>query len=261
MKKPSDLKVFLDEMSDFYNGPDFIEKDPISIPHQFSKLQDIEIIGFWVAMLAWGQRVTIINNANRLIELMDGSPHEFILQHEEKDRARFADFKHRTFQYTDTLYFLEFLQWYYRGHHSLEDAFSRHLTENSDTVEPALRGFHELFFSLENAPQRTRKHIATPARNSSCKRLNMFLRWMVRQDDKGVDFGLWTQIRPRQLLMPLDVHVDRVARKYGLIDRKQTDWKTVLELTERLRTFEPEDPVKYDFALFGLGVLRADELK
>lgn len=261
MKTPSDLKVFLDEMSDHYNGPDFIEKDPISIPHQFSKLQDIEIIGFWVAMLAWGQRVTIINNANRLIELMDGAPHEFILQHEEKDRARFADFKHRTFQYTDTLYFLEFLQWYYRGHHSLEDAFSRHLTKHSGTVEPALRGFHELFFSLDNAPQRTRKHIATPARNSSCKRLNMFLRWMVRQDDKGVDFGLWTQIRPRQLLMPLDVHVDRVARKYGLIDRKQTDWKTVLELTERLRAFEPEDPVKYDFALFGLGVLRADELK
>lgn len=261
MSIPSDLKVFLDEMSDYYNGPDFIEKDPISIPRKFSQLQDIEIIGFWVAMLAWGQRVTIINNANRLIDLMDGAPHEFILQHEEKDRARFAGFKHRTFQYTDTLYFLEFLQWYYREYSSLEDAFSRHLTAQSDTVEPALRGFHELFFSLEHAPQRTRKHIATPARNSTCKRLNMFLRWMVRQDDKGVDFGLWKQIRPRQLLMPLDVHVDRVARKYGLIERKQTDWRTVLELTEKLRAFEPEDPVKYDFALFGLGVLRADEMK
>jgi uncharacterized protein (TIGR02757 family) len=258
---PADLKDFLDKMSDHYNGPDFIEKDPVSIPHQFTKLQDIEIIGFWVAMLAWGQRVTIINNARRLIDLMDGAPHDFILQHEEKDRARFSDFKHRTFQYTDTLYFLEFFQWYYRNHHSLESAFSRHLLPESETVEPALKGFHDLFFSLEHAPKRTRKHIATPARNSTCKRLNMFLRWMVRQDDHGVDFGLWQQIRPRQLLMPLDVHVDRVARKYGLIERKQTDWRTVLELTEKLRAFDPEDPVKYDFALFGLGVLRADEIK
>lgn len=261
MSKSFDLKVFLDEMADHYNGPDFIEKDPVSIPHQFTKLQDIEIIGFWVAMLAWGQRVTIINNARRLIDLMDGAPHDFIVQHEEKDRARFSDFKHRTFQYTDTLYFLEFFQWYYRKHDSLEAAFSRHLSTESETVEPALKGFHDLFFSLEHAPQRTRKHIATPARNSTCKRLNMFLRWMVRQDDRGVDFGLWKQIRPRQLLMPLDVHVDRVARKYGLIERKQTDWRTVLELTEKLRAFDAEDPVKYDFALFGLGVLRADEIK
>lgn len=261
MSKSFDLKVFLDEMADHYNGPDFIEKDPVSIPHQFTRLQDIEIIGFWVAMLAWGQRVTIINNARRLIDLMDGAPHDFILQHEEKDRARFSDFKHRTFQYTDTLYFLEFFQWYYRKHDSLEAAFSRHLSTESETVEPALKGFHDLFFSLEHAPQRTRKHIATPARNSTCKRLNMFLRWMVRQDDRGVDFGLWKQIRPRQLLMPLDVHVDRVARKYGLIERKQTDWRTVLELTEKLRAFDAEDPVKYDFALFGLGVLRADEIK
>lgn len=261
MSKSFDLKVFLDEMADHYNGPDFIEKDPVSIPHQFTRLQDIEIIGFWVAMLAWGQRVTIINNARRLIDLMDGAPHDFIVQHEEKDRARFSDFKHRTFQYTDTLYFLEFFQWYYRKHDSLEAAFSRHLSTESETVEPALKGFHDLFFSLEHAPQRTRKHIATPARNSTCKRLNMFLRWMVRQDDRGVDFGLWKQIRPRQLLMPLDVHVDRVARKYGLIERKQTDWRTVLELTEKLRAFDAEDPVKYDFALFGLGVLRADEIK
>lgn len=261
MSKSFDLKVFLDEMADHYNGPDFIEKDPVSMPHQFTRLQDIEIIGFWVAMLAWGQRVTIINNARRLIDLMDGAPHDFILQHEEKDRARFSDFKHRTFQYTDTLYFLEFFQWYYRKHDSLEAAFSRHLSTESETVEPALKGFHDLFFSLEHAPQRTRKHIATPARNSTCKRLNMFLRWMVRQDDRGVDFGLWKQIRPRQLLMPLDVHVDRVARKYGLIERKQRDWRTVLELTEKLRAFDAEDPVKYDFALFGLGVLRADEIK
>lgn len=261
MSVPSDLKAFLDSASDHYNGPGFIEKDPICIPRKFSRLQDIEIIGFWVAMLAWGQRVTIINNANRLIELMDGAPHDFILHHREADRARFADFKHRTFQFTDTLYFLEFLQWYYRREASLENAFARFLTPQSPNVEAALIGFHELFFSLEDSPRRTQKHIATPARNSTCKRLNMFLRWMVRRDNKGVDFGMWRKIHPRQLLMPLDVHVDRVARKYGLIERKQTDWRTVLELTTRLRDFDPEDPVKYDFALFGLGVLRADAIK
>lgn len=261
MKVTSDLKAFLNKMSDYYNGPEFIEKDPISIPHQFSRLQDIEIIGFWVAMLAWGQRVTIINNANRLIELMDGAPYEFILQHDEKDRVRFADFKHRTFQYTDTLYFLEFFQWYYRSRQSLENAFADYLSPDAPTVEPALKGFHELFFSLDHAPKRTRKHVATPVRNSTCKRLNMFLRWMVRRDNRGVDFGLWKNIKPSQLLMPLDVHVDRVARKYGLIERKQTDWKAVLELTTKLRAFDPDDPVKYDFALFGLGVLRADTIK
>lgn len=260
MRKSPDLQRYLDELVDHYNRPAFIAKDPISIPHQFDRLQDIEIIGFWVAMLAWGQRVTIINNANRLIELMEGKPYDFIRRHNEADRQRFADFKHRTFQYTDTLYFLEFLQWFYQRHESLEEAFAMHLKPGSETVEPALRGFHELFFSLEYAPQRTRKHIATPARKSTCKRLNMFLRWMVRQDDRGVDFGLWKKIRPDQLLMPLDVHVDRVARRLGLIERKQTDWRTVLELTDRLRRFDAKDPVKYDFALFGLGVLNADDL-
>ena len=212
-------------------------------------------MGFWVAMLAWGQRKTIINKANELIELMDGSPYEFISQHQEKDRQRFSNFKHRTFQYTDTLYFLEFLQRHYQQHTSLETAFSGTMNETEPTVEQALRGFHEYFFSLPNAPQRTRKHIATPARKSRCKRLNMFLRWMVRQDDRGVDFGLWKSIKSSQLLMPLDVHVERVARRFGLIERKQNDWLTVLELTARLREYDPEDPVKYDFALFGLGVL------
>jgi uncharacterized protein (TIGR02757 family) len=249
------LKAYLDAQVDRFNEPGFIEADPVSIPHQFSRLQDQEIMGFWVAVLAWGQRKTIINNALRLIELMDSTPYDFIVNHAEEDRARFADFKHRTFQYTDTLYFLEFLQWYYRRHDSLEDAFARFMTPEDTTIEPALRGFHELFFSLPDAPQRTRKHIATPARNSACKRLNMFLRWMVRQDDKGVDFGAWTRIRPAQLMMPLDVHVERVARRLGLITRPQRDWKTVIELTNNLRKLDPEDPVKYDFALFGEGVL------
>ena len=212
-------------------------------------------MGFWVSMLAWGQRKTIINKANELIALMDGAPHDFIVNHEEKDRARFASFKHRTFQYTDTLYFLHFFQHYYRQHTSLEQAFSKYISTQAEHIGPALIGFHHDFFALQDAPQRTRKHIATPARKSSCKRLNMFLRWMVRKDQKGVDFGLWETIYPRQLLMPLDVHVDRVARQFGLLQRKQRDWQAVLELTDSLRAFDSEDPVKYDFALFGMGVL------
>ena len=249
-----ELKALLDDAVERYNRPDFIANDPISVAHRFDKLQDVEIMGFWVSMLAWGQRKTIINNANRLIEWMDGAPHDFIIHHQEKDRARFADFKHRTFQYTDTLYFLAFLQHYYQHNHTLETAFSQFITNDAPTTEPALMGFHDLFFSLEDAPQRTRKHVATPIRKSTCKRLNMFLRWMVRQDDKGVDLGLWKGIQARQLLMPLDVHVDRVARRLQLIERKQTDWKTVLELTENMRAFDADDPVKYDFALFGLGL-------
>ncbi len=252
---PEDIEQLLNQNVTRFNRPAFIADDPIRIPHRFSKRQDIEIMGFWAAMLAWGQRKTIINKSEELIELMDGAPHDFILQHEEKDRARFLSFKHRTFQPTDTLYFLEFFQQYYRQHDSLEDAFARFLSPDAENVEPALRGFHEYFFSLPHAPHRTRKHIATPARRSTCKRLNMFLRWMARRDKQGVDFGIWKRIHPRQLLMPLDVHVERVARRLGLLERKQVDWAAVLELTDTLKRFDPEDPVKYDFALFGLGVL------
>jgi len=259
--KQRELKAYLDECVEKFNRPSFIEKDPISIPHQFSKKQDIEIMGFWVAMLAWGQRVTIINKSNELIQLMGGAPHDFIINHQERDRKAFLDFKHRTFQATDTLYFLEFLQTFFKENDSLENAFAKHLTSDCVNVEKALVGFHELFFSLPDAPHRTKKHIATPARKSSCKRLNMFLRWMVRQDNKGVDFGIWKKIKPAQLLMPLDVHVDRVGRRLDLLERKQTDWKSVLELTENLKAFDAEDPVKYDFALFGIGVLEKDEFK
>jgi len=249
------LKSFLDKKVVQFNQPDFIANDPIQIPHQFSKLQDIEITAFWAAMLAWGQRKTIINKCKELIELMDGAPYDFMLNHQEKDRKRFLDFKHRTFQATDTLYFLEFFQIFYQKNNSLEKAFSKHLQPNDPHIGKAIAGFHEDFFSLPNAPKRTRKHIATPIRKSSCKRMNMFLRWMVRRDDCGVDFGLWTTIQPSQLLMPLDVHVDKVARKLNLLHRKQTDWLTVLELTEAMRQLDPTDPVKYDFALFGMGVV------
>lgn len=252
--KQHQLQVFLDSQVELYNQLSFIENDPISIPHQFTRLQDIEIMGFWTAMLAWGQRVTIINKANELIQYMEGAPYDFILHHTEKDREALLAFKHRTFQPTDTLYFLEFLQNYYRKYESLEMAFLPN-GKSTSSIEASLIYFHNFFFSLPDAPQRTRKHLATPVRKSTCKRLNMFLRWMVRKDDCGVDFGLWQRISPAQLLMPLDVHVDRVARRLGLLSRKQTDWRTVLELTERLRRFDKDDPVKYDFALFGSGVL------
>ena len=244
-------KKILDEACLRFNQLDFIQEDPISIPRSFSKKQDIEISAFWTAMLSWGQRKTIINKARELFELMDNSPHDFIVNHEEKDRMAFAEFKHRTFNYTDSLYFLEFLQNWYKENDSLESAFFN----NTQEVETALISYHDLFFSLPYAPTRTKKHVSTPKRNSSCKRLNMFLRWMVRSDDNGVDFGIWKSIDPSKLMIPLDVHVHRVASKLELLNRKQSDWQSVLLLTERLREFDAHDPVKYDFALFGLGVL------
>jgi uncharacterized protein (TIGR02757 family) len=249
------VKILLDGYLDRYHRKSFIEGDPICIPHRYQKLQDIEIAGFWVAMLAWGQRGTIIKKADELMLLMDNAPHDFILHHKEKDRKAFLPFKHRTFQTTDTLYFLAFLQEHYRQFHSLETAFTQTLLPGDATTENALTGFHRYFFSLPYAPDRTRKHVATPEINSSCKRLNMFLRWMVRKDIRGVDFGLWQNISPAQLMIPLDVHVARVATDLGLLKRTQRDWKAVVELTNQLRQFDPADPVKYDFALFGHGVL------
>ena len=248
------IKDFLDEKVIQYNQPGFITLDPISIPHRFSKKQDIEISGFFAAILAWGQRKTIINKCLELFTLMDNAPHDFLLHHREKDLKSLLNFKHRTFNEVDTLYFVHFLSWYYRRFESLEDAFLIGQTGQTDSMESILTRFHEYFFSLPDAPSRTKKHIATPVRKAACKRINMYLRWMVRDDDKGVDFGLWKRIKPAQLICPCDLHVDRVGRKLGLITRKQTDWQTALELTERLREFDPVDPVKYDFALFGLGV-------
>ncbi len=254
----SSLKDFLDAKADQYNRPSFIERDPISIPHRFSQKQDIEIMGFWAAVLAWGQRPVILRKATELVELMDGTPYDFIRHHEESDLKRFLSFKHRTFNATDALYFLHFFRQYYQENDSLEDAFLPDTGLNfSETisVEASLITFHDRFCSLTDFfPERTRKHIATPARNSSCKRLLMFLRWMVRNDNRGVDFGLWKRLHPNQLVIPIDVHVNRVARHLKLLSRPQTDWKAALELTETLRQFDPGDPVRYDFALFGLGV-------
>lgn len=275
-----ELKEFLDKKVIQYNQPGFIENDPICIPHLFTKKQDIEIMGFWSSILAWGQRVTIIKKSKELIEFMDGAPHDFIVNHEEVDLKRLENFKHRTFNYTDTLYFIQFFKQHYQQFDSLEDVFlpfkqsemreeylSDQFAENEDIgnvcynsllnlphIEGHLNYFRSYFFSLEDFPKRTVKHISSPMKNATCKRINMFLRWMVRKDHCGVDFGIWNRIKPAQLICPCDVHVDRVARKLGMIDRKQTDWKTALELTENLRKFDAEDPVKYDFALFGLGV-------
>ena len=252
--KRAEVKALLDLKVKEYNQPNFIENDPIQIPHSFSKLQDIEIMGFWAAMLAWGQRVTIINKCRELIDLMDGTPYDFVLHHQENDLKRMLHFKHRTFNTTDLLYFLAFFKDYYSKNHSLENAFSRFIKPSDTTVENGLIGFHQLFFSLEDAPARTQKHIASPLRKSACKRLNMFLRWMVRKDEAGVDFGLWSEIKPSQLVCPLDVHVERVAKKLRILRRKQTDWQAATELNRVLKRFDPEDPVKYDFALFGLGL-------
>ena len=264
------VKTLLDEKADFYNRPSFIARDPISIPHQFTRLQDIEIMGFWAAVLAWGQRPVILQKANELVQLMEGRPYDFIRYHEDSDLRRFLAFKHRTFNTTDTLYFLHYLKQYYAHHHSLEDAFIPDGGgTDSLTTEPHLMVFHDRFCDTTGEkglffPERTRKHIATPARHSGCKRLNMFLRWMVRRDETGVDFGLWHRIRPDQPVIPIDVHVGRVAAKLGILPLKadetrsggpsQTDWKAAVALTNVLRQLDPTDPVRYDFALFGLGV-------
>jgi uncharacterized protein (TIGR02757 family) len=246
------LKAFLDSKVAQYNQPDFIKNDPVSIPHIFNKKQDIEIMGFWAATLAWGQRVTIISKCKELIALMDGAPYDFIINHEEPDLKKLLHFKHRTFNDIDTLYFIAFFRYHYSQHNSLEDAFISSNSQNE--VEEALNHFRKYFFSLPDYPHRTKKHVSSPSQKSTCKRLNMFLRWMVRKDNHGVDFGIWNKIKPSELIMPCDLHVDRVARKLKLINRKQTDWQTAVELTERLREFDPQDPVKYDFALFGLGI-------
>ncbi len=249
------LKDFLNQKVAQFNKPAFIDDDPVSIPHLFTLKQDREIAGFLAATLAWGQRKTIISKSKELLRRMDNAPYDFVLNHREKDLAKLLGFKHRTFNDTDTLYFIEFLKYFYRHNSSLENAFMQGINENNENLGPGLAGFHKLFFSLPDFPERTKKHVATPERNSACKRINMFLRWMVRKDQNGVDFGIWEQIKPAQLICPCDLHVDKVARKLGLITRKQTDWKTALELTENLKKMDPEDPVKYDFALFGLGIL------
>ena len=314
----------MDRKVEEYNRPSFIVQDPISVPHQFSRKQDIEIAGFFAAIFAWGNRTTIIRKSRELMQLMDQSPYQFILQHKAEDLKRLLDFKHRTFNATDLLYFIAFFKFHYSRFDSLEDAFLLPWEgQTSSLREGALSAFYHYFFSVpadfddhlpspdtpprrreasltlagrlaapnrssgrsaivtaptgspsarqasddwaspgrpaasaeKLAPARTRKHIASPEKNSSCKRLNMFLRWMVRKDNKGVDFGLWTRLSPSRLIVPLDVHVARVAKNLGLLTRTNSDWQAALELTDYLLLLDKEDPAKYDFALFGLGAL------
>ena len=250
---PRKLKALLDEKVRLYNQPSFILKDPVSIPHRFSKKQDIEISGLFAAVLAWGNRTSIINNCTRLIDWMDNAPHQFIVHHQQTDLKKFLGFAHRTFNATDLLYFIEFLQYHYSSHSSLEDAFAPGKAYKEDSVEQALIHFHNYFFSIEH-PERTRKHISTPARKSACKRINMYLRWMVRKDKQGVDFGIWKKISPRQLVCPLDVHVARVAHRLELLENDKSNWSNALQLTYHLRELNRDDPAVYDYALFGMGM-------
>ncbi|RYY62907.1 MAG: TIGR02757 family protein [Chitinophagaceae bacterium] len=250
MASPS-LKGFLDEAVTRYNHPSFVTTDPVSIPHLFTLKQDQEIAGFFAAIFSWGNRPMIIRKSAELMQLMQMSPYNFCLNHSDDDLRSLLSFKHRTFNPTDLLYFIEFFKLHYSSHESLESAFTMH----GKTIRDMLAGFHNYFFSLEDSPARTRKHISTPARNSTCKRLNMFLRWMVRNDHKGVDLGIWKNISPATLICPVDLHVARVARQLKLLSRPQTDWQAAEELTAALRKLDKNDPVKYDLALFGLGVI------
>ena len=246
------LKRLLEGKFAVYHQADFIDKDPISVPHRFSKKQDIEIAAFFAAILAWGNRRTIINKTNQLLQWMDDAPHDFVLNHQAQDLRRFQHFVHRTFNTSDLLYTLSFFQAHYRANASLETAFAHSIHNKEQRIQQALTGFHHYFFSFPHAPERTRKHIATPERKSGCKRLNMFFRWMVRRNSP-VDFGLWQQFSTADLICPLDTHVGDVARRLGLLERSQNDWQSALELTEHLKQFDAEDPAKYDFALFALG--------
>jgi uncharacterized protein (TIGR02757 family) len=245
------IKFFLDENYRKYNNISFIATDPVSIPHRFSRKEDIEIAGFLSATLAWGQRVTIINNAEKLLSLMNSLPYDFIMNFRESDLEFFRGFVHRTFNYSDLCTFFFALKNIYQNHGGIEKVFTTGISKGG--MDIAIAHFRHTFLEVDHE-RRSRKHISNPLSGSSSKRINMYLRWLVRKDESGVDFGLWKGIRSDQLICPLDVHSGRVARKLGLLGRKQDDWKAAEELTEKLRQFDPSDPVKYDFALFGLGV-------
>ncbi len=251
-KNKKSFKEFLDNQAEKFESLDFIKNDPILIPHRFTKKEDIEIVGFLVSTIAWGNRKSIINSGNRLCEIMDNSPYDFILNHTENDINTIKKFVHRTFNLEDLRHFLLALQWLYKSNRSLESIFTAGFKKQPDSAH-AISNFKKIFFEIDHL-KRTQKHVSDPLKGSSAKRLNMYLRWMVRSDEKGVDFGLWKNISASKLMMPLDVHTGNIGRKLNLLTRKQNDWKSVNELTENLRKFDPNDPVKYDFALFGMGI-------
>ena len=244
-----ELKEFLDYKANQYELIDFITSDPIQIPHRFKQKEDVEIAGFLTASIAWGNRLSILKSANKMMALMDNAPYDFIINHKKRDLSIFEGFVHRTFNATDLTFFVRSLQNIYKNHQGLENVFS----SNNPSLQDTIHDFKSIFFEIDH-PQRTLKHVSDPLKGSAAKRLNMFMRWMVRSNTKGVDFGIWKQHSPAQLSIPLDVHTGNIARKLNLIQRKQNDSKTLNELDKKLRKFDPLDPVKYDYALFGLGV-------
>ena len=252
--KKEDLKEFLDEKAAQYNNPGFIELDPIQIPHLYSLKEDIEIAGFLTAVISWGNRKAILKSARRMMEFIGNSPYEFIIDHKDAHLRKLEGFVHRTFNSTDLLSFIAALKLIYMKHNGLEGVFTKYQTRES--LQPAIHKLKELFFTVPHL-DRTRKHLPDPLKGSAAKRINMFLRWMIRKDTCGVDFGLWNSISPSILSCPLDVHSGNVARKLGLLQRKQNDSKAVSELDFNLRAMDKTDPVKYDFALFGLGIFES----
>lgn len=247
----AELKEFLDEKVQLYNHPNFIESDPIQIPHLYTLKEDIEIAGFLAATISWGNRKMIINNSQKLMAKLGNSPYDFVMNHNENDLERLNDFVHRTFNGTDCVSFIKSLKNIYQNHNGLESVFSKNIKNN--TLQQNISIFKSVFFEIEHN-YRTQKHVSDPMNNSAAKRINMFLRWMVRNDNAGVDLGIWNSISPSQLSCPLDVHSGNVARKLGLLTRKQNDAKALFELDSNLQNLDKSDPVKYDFALFGLGV-------
>jgi uncharacterized protein (TIGR02757 family) len=247
----SELKEFLDEKVILYNNTNFIESDPIQIPHLFSIKEDIEIAGFLAATISWGNRKMIIRNSHKMMQIMGNSPFDFVMNHSQKDLEKLQGFVHRTFNATDYEYFIKSLKNIYHNHNGLEAVFAKH--QEVASMQKSISEFKKVFFEINNQ-SRTQKHVSDPTNNSAAKRINMFLRWMVRDDKKGVDFGIWKSISPSKLSCPLDVHSGNVARKLELLSRKQNDGKALFELDSNLRKLDPNDPVKYDFALFGLGV-------
>ena len=246
-----ELKSFLDEKVLQYNTLDFIESDPVQIPHLFSLKEDIEIAGFLSATIAWGNRKMIIKNSHKMMDLMGNSPYDFVMSHSEDDLERLESFVHRTFNGQDFASFIRSLQHIYKNHNGLEAVFTKYQEPNS--MQKSISEFKKVFFEIQHQ-NRTQKHVSDPMNGSAAKRINMYLRWMCRQDNKGVDLGIWKSISPSLLSCPLDVHSGNVARKLGLLTRKQNDGKALRELDSKLRELDPNDPVKYDFALFGLGV-------
>ena len=247
----SEIKSFLDYKADLYENQNFIENDPISIPHLFSKKEDIEISAFITSTISWGQRTIILKNAKKIMRMMDFSPYDFICNHSKKDLVPLSNFVHRTFNGTDLTFFVTSLKNIYKNHNGLENIFKTN--KMSENMATSVHQMKKIFFSISHK-NRTKKHISDPLKGSAAKRINMFLRWMVRSKKKKVDFELWKSINTRQLSCPLDIHTGRVARKLRILKRNQNDFKATLELDYYLRKFNSDDPVKYDFALFGLGV-------